>query len=128
MPVFRSLCFAGIGTLDCSQRVLHLTRSLSAYVHLEPSLSQSVCLCKRGTSRTCALCLQLGKVIGGGLPVGAYGGRREIMQMVAPAGKTTLDDDVCSYRSKVKQALSGLPEVGKSPCDVSIRHDLRMSW
>ncbi len=28
----------------------------------------------------------LGKVIGGGLPVGAYGGRRDIMQMVAPAG------------------------------------------
>jgi glutamate-1-semialdehyde 2,1-aminomutase len=28
----------------------------------------------------------LGKVIGGGLPVGAYGGRREIMSMVAPAG------------------------------------------
>ena len=28
----------------------------------------------------------LGKVIGGGLPVGAYGGRREIMALVAPAG------------------------------------------
>ncbi len=28
----------------------------------------------------------LGKVIGGGLPVGAYGGKREIMQMIAPAG------------------------------------------
>jgi glutamate-1-semialdehyde 2,1-aminomutase len=28
----------------------------------------------------------LGKVIGGGLPVGAYGGRKEIMQQVAPAG------------------------------------------
>ena len=28
----------------------------------------------------------LGKVIGGGLPVGAYAGRREIMEMVAPAG------------------------------------------
>jgi len=28
----------------------------------------------------------LGKVIGGGLPVGAYGGKREIMAMVAPAG------------------------------------------
>ena len=27
-----------------------------------------------------------GKVIGGGLPVGAYGGRREIMEMIAPAG------------------------------------------
>lgn len=28
----------------------------------------------------------LGKVIGGGLPVGAYGGKREIMEMVAPVG------------------------------------------
>jgi glutamate-1-semialdehyde 2,1-aminomutase len=28
----------------------------------------------------------LGKVIGGGLPVGAYGGRRAIMETVAPAG------------------------------------------
>jgi len=28
----------------------------------------------------------LGKVIGGGLPVGAYGGRKDIMSRVAPAG------------------------------------------
>lgn len=28
----------------------------------------------------------LGKIIGGGLPVGAYGGRRDIMQLVAPLG------------------------------------------
>ncbi|ADU31368.1 glutamate-1-semialdehyde 2,1-aminomutase [Evansella cellulosilytica] len=28
----------------------------------------------------------LGKVIGGGLPVGAYGGKREIMEKIAPAG------------------------------------------
>lgn len=28
----------------------------------------------------------LGKVIGGGLPIGAYGGRRDIMAMVAPSG------------------------------------------
>lgn len=28
----------------------------------------------------------LGKVIGGGLPVGAYGGRQDIMSLVAPAG------------------------------------------
>jgi glutamate-1-semialdehyde 2,1-aminomutase len=28
----------------------------------------------------------LGKIIGGGLPVGAYGGRREIMAQVAPSG------------------------------------------
>ncbi|MBF0284754.1 MAG: glutamate-1-semialdehyde 2,1-aminomutase [Magnetococcales bacterium] len=28
----------------------------------------------------------LGKVIGGGLPVGAYGGRRDLMQRIAPSG------------------------------------------
>lgn len=28
----------------------------------------------------------LGKIIGGGMPVGAYGGRKEIMEMVAPVG------------------------------------------
>lgn len=28
----------------------------------------------------------LGKIIGGGLPIGAYGGRREIMELVAPLG------------------------------------------
>ena len=28
----------------------------------------------------------LGKIIGGGLPVGAYGGRKEIMEMIAPSG------------------------------------------
>lgn len=27
-----------------------------------------------------------GKIIGAGMPVGAYGGRKEIMSMVAPAG------------------------------------------
>lgn len=29
----------------------------------------------------------LGKIIGGGLPVGAYGGRRELMEQVSPSGK-----------------------------------------
>jgi len=28
----------------------------------------------------------LGKIIGGGLPVGAYGGRKEVMEMMAPVG------------------------------------------
>ena len=28
----------------------------------------------------------LGKIIGGGLPVGAYGGKREIMELIAPSG------------------------------------------
>ncbi|HEX5102764.1 MAG TPA: glutamate-1-semialdehyde 2,1-aminomutase [Pirellulaceae bacterium] len=29
----------------------------------------------------------LGKIVGGGMPIGAYGGRREILQHVLPAGK-----------------------------------------
>ena len=28
----------------------------------------------------------LGKVVGGGMPIGAYGGRKEIMQQVSPSG------------------------------------------
>ena len=28
----------------------------------------------------------LGKIVGGGMPMGAYGGRRDIMEMVSPAG------------------------------------------
>jgi glutamate-1-semialdehyde 2,1-aminomutase len=28
----------------------------------------------------------LGKIIGGGLPIGAYGGRRDVMEMIAPLG------------------------------------------
>jgi glutamate-1-semialdehyde 2,1-aminomutase len=28
----------------------------------------------------------LGKIVGGGMPVGAYGGRRDLMQQIAPAG------------------------------------------
>jgi len=38
-------------------------------------------LCKISPDLTC-----LGKIIGGGFPVGAYGGRKDIMQMVAPLG------------------------------------------
>ena len=31
----------------------------------------------------------LGKIIGGGLPIGAFGGRREIMELVAPQARST---------------------------------------
>jgi glutamate-1-semialdehyde 2,1-aminomutase len=34
----------------------------------------------------CADITTLGKVIGGGMPVGAFGGRRDIMEMIAPSG------------------------------------------
>ena len=70
---------------------------------------------------TCVWCLQLGKVIGGGLPVGAYGGRRDIMQMVAPAGKATDDDtdggddECCSWLNSSGEHNERVPVI-HLPC------------
>ncbi|MDR2693113.1 MAG: glutamate-1-semialdehyde 2,1-aminomutase [Chitinispirillales bacterium] len=46
-------------------------------------------LCKGGAYEYCGVAADLvtyGKIIGGGMPVGAYGGKREIMELVAPDG------------------------------------------
>jgi glutamate-1-semialdehyde 2,1-aminomutase len=57
----------------------------------------------------------LGKVIGGGLPVGAYGGRREIMELVAPAGPVyqagTLSGNPLAMSAGIA-TLRGLAEPG----------------
>lgn len=45
--------------------------------------------CYGGFQNICGVCpdlTTLGKVIGGGLPVGAYGGKKEIMSRIAPQG------------------------------------------
>ncbi len=58
----------------------------------------------------------LGKVIGGGLPVGAYGGKKEIMQMIAPLGKVyqagTLSGNplaMAAGLAQLRQLQSALP-------------------
>lgn len=46
-------------------------------------------LCRGGAQEHCGVNADLvtyGKIIGGGMPVGAYGGRGEIMELVAPSG------------------------------------------
>ncbi|MCA9956116.1 MAG: glutamate-1-semialdehyde 2,1-aminomutase [Anaerolineales bacterium] len=57
----------------------------------------------------------LGKVIGGGLPVGAYGGRRDIMEMVAPVGPMyqagTLSGNPLAMTAGL-ETLKGLQEPG----------------
>ena len=57
----------------------------------------------------------LGKVIGGGLPVGAYGGRREIMAMVAPSGAVyqagTLSGNPLAMTAGI-ETLKGIQEPG----------------
>lgn len=78
-----------------------------------------------------------GKIIGGGFPVGAYGGRRELMQLVAPVGPVyqagtlsanpvamcaglatlrSLSDGACYARleargAQLEQALSAVPNL-----------------
>ncbi|MBK2029070.1 glutamate-1-semialdehyde 2,1-aminomutase [Francisella noatunensis] len=78
----------------------------------------------------------LGKVIGGGMPVGAFGGRKEIMQKVSPAGpvyqagtlsgnpiamaagiktleKVSQDDFFVKLEAKAKQLVDGLNEAAR---------------
>lgn len=58
-----------------------------------------------------------GKIIGGGMPVGAYGGRREIMQLVSPLGSVyqagTLSGNPVAMRAGLTQLryLQANPEV-----------------
>ncbi len=51
----------------------------------------------------------LGKVIGGGLPVGAYGGRRDLMSMIAPEGEVyqagTLSGNPLAMAAGIAQLL-----------------------
>lgn len=58
-----------------------------------------------------------GKIIGGGLPVGAYGGKKEIMNMIAPTGKVyqagTLSGNPLAMRAgyTMLKTLNDQPEI-----------------
>merc|ERR1711935_451872 len=59
----------------------------------------------------------MGKAIGGGLPVGAYGGRKDIMQQVAPAGPETLkklsqDGVYAELERKSQKLVEGIMAAG----------------
>jgi glutamate-1-semialdehyde 2,1-aminomutase len=53
----------------------------------------------------------LGKIIGGGLPVAAYGGRREIMQMVAPLGPVYQAGTLSGNPLAMQAGLATLPHL-----------------
>ncbi|UIO44218.1 glutamate-1-semialdehyde 2,1-aminomutase [Brevibacillus brevis] len=55
----------------------------------------------------------MGKVIGGGLPVGAYGGKREIMQQVAPAGPIYQAGTLSGNPLAMAAGLTTLQELSK---------------
>ncbi len=55
----------------------------------------------------------LGKIIGGGLPVGAYGGKREIMKCVAPEGDVYQAGTLSGNPLAVTAGLTTLKELAK---------------
>lgn len=56
-----------------------------------------------------------GKIIGGGLPVGAFGGRREIMEMVAPAGPVYQAGTLSGNPLAMSAGLAMLQHIEKHP-------------
>ena len=67
------------------RRITELTGSLLIFDEVITGFR----LCYGGYQNICGIkpdLTTLGKIIGGGLPVGAYGGKREIMNRIAPEG------------------------------------------
>ena len=57
----------------------------------------------------------LGKIIGGGLPIGAYGGRAEIMDLVAPQGPVYQAGTLAGSPLAVAAGLAMLEELRRRP-------------
>ena len=57
----------------------------------------------------------LGKIVGGGLPIGAYGGRRDIMQHVLPAGKVFQAGTNSGNPIATAAGIATLQELRKNP-------------
>jgi glutamate-1-semialdehyde 2,1-aminomutase len=62
----------------------------------------------------------LGKIIGGGLPVGAYGGRREIMQMIAGIETIEVLSHLGVYRQLEHKASDLAEGIGKAATKAGI--------
>src|SRR5437762_10445209 len=57
----------------------------------------------------------LGKIVGGGLPVGAYGGREEIMKKVMPAGPVFQAGTLSGNPLAMAAGLATLQELKQNP-------------
>lgn len=55
----------------------------------------------------------LGKIIGGGLPIGAYGGRQEIMDLIAPLGPAYQAGTMAGNPASVSAGLACLNELSR---------------
>jgi len=69
----------------------------------------------------------LGKIVGGGLPLGAYGGRRDIMDNVLPAGKVFQAGTLAGNPLAVAAGSATLEELSDhSPYPLLERHGARL--
>ena len=57
----------------------------------------------------------LGKIIGGGLPVAAYGGRRDLMEMVAPLGPVYQAGTLSGNPLAMRAGLASLAKIAANP-------------
>ncbi|HIJ59168.1 MAG TPA: glutamate-1-semialdehyde 2,1-aminomutase [Nitrospirae bacterium] len=64
----------------------------------------------------------LGKVIGGGLPVGAYGGKKEIMSMVAPEGPVYQAGTLSGNPIAMSAGIATLKELSKKETYISLEN------
>lgn len=64
----------------------------------------------------------LGKIIGGGLPVGAYGGKKEIMSMVAPAGPVYQAGTLSGNPLAMAAGLAALRELKNADIYAKLAH------
>ena len=56
-----------------------------------------------------------GKIIGGGLPVGAFGGKKEIMEMIAPSGPVYQAGTLSGNPLAMTAGLAGLEHINNNP-------------
>jgi glutamate-1-semialdehyde 2,1-aminomutase len=68
----------------------------------------------------------LGKIIGGGLPVGAYGGKRDIMQSMAPEGNIYQAGTLSGNPLAMAAGLATLRELGKGKIYEALEEKGRM--
>src|SRR5450755_3357543 len=57
----------------------------------------------------------LGKILGGGLPVGAYGGRRDLMQRIAPSGPVYQAGTLSGNPLAMSAGIAMLDEIARRP-------------
>jgi glutamate-1-semialdehyde 2,1-aminomutase len=68
----------------------------------------------------------LGKVIGGGLPVGAYGGRGDLMDLVAPAGPVYQAGTLAGHPAVMAAGIATLSRLDAAVYDQLERHGARL--